>query len=102
MAGEMTVYRMLAMRRLSVLLTAIGRRLGGVFELSFGKKNMLTKLKERLARRRQLAAREGTLGGEGGFGGVQEVGLPPRHGIGAWVGGEEGGNMAFHMLEGGR
>ncbi len=46
------------MRRLSVLLTAIGRRLGGVFELSFGKKNMLTKLKERLARRRKLAARE--------------------------------------------
>jgi hypothetical protein len=43
-----------------------------------------------------------TLGGEGGFGGVQEVGLPHRHGIGAWVGGEEGGNMAFHMLEGGR
>jgi len=43
-----------------------------------------------------------TLGGEGGFGGVQEVGLPHRHGIGSWVGGEEGGNMAFHMLEGGR
>ncbi len=43
-----------------------------------------------------------TLGGEGGFGGVQEVGLPHRHGIGAWVGGEKGGNIAFHMLEGER
>ena len=52
---EISMCRILAMRRLSVLLTAIGRRLGGVFELSFGKKNMLTKLKERLARRRQLA-----------------------------------------------
>lgn len=31
---------------------------GRVLELSFGKKNMFTKLKERLTRRRQLAARE--------------------------------------------
>jgi hypothetical protein len=43
MAGEMSVCRMLAMRRLSVLLTAIRRLLGGVIELSFGEMNMLTK-----------------------------------------------------------